>query len=109
MELRLPIILPAFKDYGGKVLDGLESLAREKGWRVADDSREGVRISLGAGEGSGWLLLRLSVHNPVMPLNIESDVPGGCRIIARGLLPYLREQEGLDRTAVEKFCEENGG
>ena len=109
VELRLPIIVPAFKDYGGKVLDGLESLAREKGWRVADDSREGVRISLGAGEGSGWLLLRLSVHDPVMPLNIESDVPGGCRIIARGLLPYLREQEGLDRTAVEKFCEENGG
>ena len=52
---------------------------------------EGVRVSFGPGEGNGWLLLRLSVHDPVIPLNIESDDAGGCRVIAARLAGYLEE------------------
>lgn len=65
-----------------------------QGWQVADDSREGVRVSFPQGEGAGWFLLRLSVHDPVMPLNVESDVPGGCRIIAQKLRTYLEGPGG---------------
>ena len=39
------------------------------------ESFEGVRISFKSGTiadgAEGWLLLRLSLHDPVMPLNIE--------------------------------------
>ena len=31
----------------------------------------------------GWLLLRLSLHDPLMPLNLEGERPGDCdRLVA---------------------------
>ena len=38
-----------------------------------------------------------------MPLNIESDSFGGCRVIAAGLLGFLKSAEGLDISAMEKY------
>jgi len=35
------------------------------------------------GEGKrGWALLRASLHDPLLVLNIESEVPGGARATA---------------------------
>ena len=56
-----------------------------------------------SGAGEGWLLLRLSVHDPVMPLNIESDVKGGCLVMAKKLNEFLKTQSGLDIEALTKF------
>lgn len=102
-ELRFSIREENFRACGNAVLDGLEAYARKQGWQVADDSREGVRVSFGKGEGDGWLLLRLSVHDPVMPLNIESDAAGGCRVIAEKLAGYLRTVRGLELSALDAY------
>lgn len=96
VELRFPIEEPDFRACARRVLAALEQYARRQGWPVADDSREGVRLSFGEGEGAGWLLLRESVHDPVMPLNMESDAPGGVRVIAGKLAAFLETQRGLD-------------
>ncbi len=103
VELRFSIREEDFRACGNAVLDGLEACARKQGWQVADDSREGVRVSFGKGEGDGWLLLRLSVHDPVMPLNIESDAAGGCRVIAEKLAGYLRTVRGLELSALDAY------
>lgn len=95
VELRFNITEPEFKVHGQQVLNKLEAYANDKGWIVADDSCEGVRISFGKEDGDGWLLLRLSVHDPVMPLNIESDVIGGCRVIASHLAEFMKNIDGL--------------
>jgi phosphomannomutase len=100
VELRFKITEPDFHACGERILKSLEQYAAKKGWDVADDSREGVRVSFGKGEGEGWFLLRLSVHDPVMPLNIESDVKGGCRIIAEKLAGFLLNQPGLEKVAL---------
>ncbi len=96
-ELRFNITEPEFRAYGEQVLAELEAYAVGNGWQVADDSREGVRVSFGAGEGDGWFLLRLSVHDPVMPLNVESNVVGGCEVILSKLLPFIEGKSGLRR------------
>ena len=102
-ELRFTITKPDFAAYGKQLLADLEAYAADKGWLVADDSREGVRVSFPADNGDGWFLLRLSVHDPVMPLNIESDSHGGCQVIAVQLLEYLKTCDGLDLSALERF------
>ncbi len=102
-ELRFSITEPDFRACGERVLAALERLAAEQGWQLADDSREGVRISFGADEGDGWLLLRLSVHDPVMPLNIESNRTGGCREMAARLAPFMRAQPGIDCTRLDAY------
>lgn len=99
VELRFGITSPDFRTYGMQVLEGLEAYATEQGWALADDSREGVRICF----GGDWMLLRLSVHDPVMPLNIESDMAGGCRKMAALLAPYMHAQDGLDCTKFDAY------
>lgn len=105
VELRFNITVPDFKAHGEAVITSLEQYAREQGWQVADDSREGVRISFDGDNGDGWLLLRLSVHDPVMPLNIESDRVGGCRVIAEHLAAFLRTVDGLDKSRLTAYLE----
>ncbi len=103
VELRFHITDPEFKVRGEQVIAALDAYARERGWAVADDSCEGIRIAFGKDEGDGWLLLRLSVHDPVMPLNIESDRAGGCRVIAGHLVEFMHTVDGLDTAALDKY------
>jgi phosphomannomutase len=73
-------------------------------WHIAPDNREGVRISfdLNGGSDNGWFLLRLSVHDPVLPLNVESDVEGGVRQMLEALYGVLRDAQGID---LNPLCE----
>ena len=103
VELRFNITEPDFAAAGNKILSDLEAYAVKMGWKLADDSREGVRVSFERGSGDGWFLLRLSVHDPVMPLNIESDVKEGCKVIAVQLLDFIKTCKGLDISALEAY------
>ncbi len=101
-ELRFRIKTEDFREYGQQVLDGLEAYAAShEDWIIADDNREGIRVSFE--EEQGWFLLRLSVHDPIMPLNLESMKEGGCKAIASGLYEYLKGCGSLDLTAIETF------
>ena len=101
-ELRFKIKAEDFREYGQSVLAGLEEYAEAReDWIIADDNREGIRVSFE--EEQGWFLLRLSVHDPIMPLNLESMKEGGCRAIARKLYGFLKGCGELDLTALEHF------
>lgn len=96
-EKRIKITDDNFKDAGLKILADLEQYAKtQTGWDVATDSAEGVRVSFGTCDGDGWFLLRLSVHDPIMPLNIESDVCGGVEVILEKIKAFLTTCNGID-------------
>ena len=103
-EFRMDLHAADFKAYGSDVLERLSAYsAAQPGWSPAPDNYEGVRVNLDADHGNGWFLLRMSLHDPLMPLNIESDTPGGVRTIAKALLPFLAQFDGLDTTALKAF------
>ncbi|MBQ9238921.1 MAG: phosphomannomutase/phosphoglucomutase [Treponema sp.] len=82
-EYRLKITADDFLPYGNAVLAAFERRARENGYTVAE-SYEGVRLSFDEADVRGWMLLRLSLHDPVMPLNVEGLRAGSCaEILAR--------------------------
>lgn len=96
IEIRYEILEPDFKACGLRVIDELTAYAEKtEGWIVADDNREGIRVSFGKEDGDGWFLLRLSVHDPIMPLNIESDSKGGVAIIREKVESFLKTTTGL--------------
>ena len=92
-----------FKVYGKQVLAELEQYAVANGWELAPSNYEGIRISFPANAGDGWFLLRMSLHDPIMPLNIESDALGGNKIIATRLYNFLKTYEGLNIANLEAF------
>jgi phosphomannomutase len=104
-EVRLPISDPEFRACGEALIQALEEHAKEQNWNIAPDNREGIRVSFPKGEGEGWFLLRLSVHDPILPINLESDVPGGVKVIGNKLLQFLEaHKEGVDISPMEKFA-----
>ena len=96
LELRFKITDADFRATGERVIKELEAYAaRQDGWHIAPDNREGIRVSFDKDDGDGWFLLRLSVHDPILPLNIESDSVGGVEIIKEKVLAFLRTQDGV--------------
>ncbi len=103
-ELRFAISCEDFKAYGEDVIAKLEKHYADKaGWTIADDNREGLRVSADGENGDGWLLLRLSVHDPIMPLNIESNSEGGVKKIAEDFYEFIKAFDCLDITPIENF------
>lgn len=95
-EIRLHIQCPDFKAYGSGVIDDLTAWAKKQpGVTLADDNREGVRFSFDPAHGDGWALLRLSVHDPVLPLNIESAKAGGVQQIEDQLSEFFQAYDQL--------------
>ena len=104
-EFRMNIKCDDFKAYGQKVLDDLNAYAASQdGWILPKSNYEGVRVSFGANDGAGWFLLRLSLHDPLMPLNIESDIPGGAKIIAAKIGEFVKKYDLLDSSSLSNFC-----
>ena len=108
VEVRLPIIEEDFRTAGQDVIEMILShTLNNPEWQLAPDNREGVRISfnLDGGVNNAWFLLRLSVHDPVMPLNAESDVPGGVEKMLRELYELLKDENTLDLTPLKAAFE----
>lgn len=96
-EIRYKITEKDFKSCGERIIAELTDYAeRQDGWNVADDNREGIRVSFDKNNGDGWFLLRLSVHDPIMPLNVESDSKGGVDVILDKLYGFLKAAKGLE-------------
>lgn len=96
IEIRLPITEEEFRACGEDILAKLEQHAQQNNWQIAPDNREGLRVSFPKEKGDGWFLLRLSVHDPIMPLNIESDTVGGTAQIRDTLAEFLKTCNGID-------------
>ena len=92
-EFRFSILTDDFKEYGEKVFASLENFVSScNQWKLAEDNREGLRVCV----PNGWFLLRLSVHDPVMPMNIESNVVGGVKKTVAQLRGFFRQFDKLD-------------
>lgn len=104
-EVRLPITEEDFRARGEGLIAALEEYAKAQGWAIAPDNREGLRVSFPEGEGEGWFLLRLSVHDPILPVNLESDAPGGVKVLGQKLLAFLEScPEGIDISPMVRFA-----
>ena len=92
-EYRFKITIDDFKTYGESVINKLEEFASKNPlWKIADDNREGIRVSV----PDGWFLLRISVHDPVMPINFESNIKDGIKKTVNELKPFFEQFCNLD-------------
>jgi phosphomannomutase len=119
IEVRLPISGEDFAETGDKVLTELAAFVESfaNGAAVPNDAAhagceasgtpalslvepnyEGVRISFNKEHGDGWCLLRKSLHDPILPLNMESNSEGGTKIIAKIMKGFLEKYDALDIT-----------
>lgn len=98
-ERRIKILDKEFRLVGENVIKKIQDHFKDKeNWSLELPNYEGVRVNYHHHNktNSAWFLLRLSVHDPVMPLNIESTSPGATDEILHTLLELLQNETTLD-------------
>ena len=90
-----------FKTEGARIIEDLKAIAaRDTNMILSPVNYEGVRINFHEG---GWLLVRMSVHDPVMPINFESNRKGGNVKAAKTLLKILEGYPFLELNNLKIF------
>jgi Phosphomannomutase len=96
VEYRMPIDCGDFREYAQKILDDIRAWANEqKDMTVVEPNYEGVRVSYDDGKVKGWFLIRMSLHEPLMPMNVESDSASGCEAMMLKIKPFLNRYDHL--------------
>ncbi len=111
-EFRLPLRGADFKAVGAAVLDAFAADVAAggfAGWAAVPENHEGLRCSIDEGGGrKGWALLRASLHDPLLVLNIESETPGGAARATHAMRCWLQSRageqgsDGADASALDK-------
>lgn len=97
-----------FKLYGNKVIEDIKDLAlKREDFTLADSNFEGARLNFPEGCGDGWTLVRMSVHDPVMPVNFESNTEGGNLVMAKKLYGILKNYDFLNLENLKKFTDKH--
>ncbi|HIV79854.1 MAG TPA: phosphomannomutase/phosphoglucomutase [Candidatus Avanaerovorax faecigallinarum] len=100
-EIRFPILTDDFSSYADGVLAAFEEAGNSiDGCSLASPNYEGIRLEFTSPEIAGWLLIRKSLHDPIMPLNLESDVSGGVDKMLALIKPVLDRFEKLDKSVL---------
>ena len=100
-EYRMKLLPEDFKAYGGEVLNGFEEAIKNSDYELVTPSYEGVRVRFDSEDVKGWALLRLSLHDPLMPLNIEGYREGDCDKILAIVAGFLKGFAQLDCTCLK--------
>ena len=108
-EVRMKIDSEDFGGVGDRILEDLKAaISVDAGsamgaaadlsevFSLVEPNYEGVRANYNDGEVSGWFLLRKSLHDPIMPLNIETNQKDGCKVIAAALKDFLSAYSELE-------------
>ncbi|CAB1250533.1 phosphomannomutase/phosphoglucomutase [Clostridium sp. MT-14] len=100
LEFRFPVLKDNFIEYGSTIIENLKEYIKGiKGWKEAANNYEGIRVECDNKNGDGWFLLRLSLHEPVLCLNIESDAETGSGVIVDRLKPFFTKYEDLNSSS----------
>ena len=111
-EVRLGFTEAGKADFKAKGNAAIEDIKKRvpalAGTALAPDNYEGVRINFDKEHGNGWALIRMSLHEPIVPVNFESDSAGGCLAIAKELQAMLSPYAAdIDMTNLNKYIEKS--
>ena len=102
LEIRFRVAGDDFAGYAESILSDLTAWAEapeqaSAGISLAEPNFEGVRLNIRMPDAAGWCLIRKSLHDPIMPLNVEV-ARGSCEKILSIIKDFLRK---YDRVMVE--------
>lgn len=103
-ELRLPIQATDVVAYGqGVIRDLAAEISTINGLTIDPENEEGLRVTATQPFGVGWLLLRLSLHEPLLVLRVENDEVGQNKHLLATLAPFFSTYAALDTRTLQQF------
>ncbi len=91
-EIRIEIKSDDYKQYGGKILEDFQTyILGFNGINPVQPNYDGVRAVFDDKNGNGWCMIRTSLNDPTLPVNIESDEKGGAVKIKQFVFDFLKK------------------
>lgn len=87
-EVRFKLEEADYRKLGETVIADLAEI-EVAGWQVDPENDEGIRFKLSAPFGSGWFLVRMSLHEPLLVLQVENDQAGNNLKVLRELQKFI--------------------
>ncbi len=102
VEMRLRFVDGCdFKALGKTLMDDFQKYVEKLPYAtLATDNYEGRRVSFDEKHGDGWVLLRMSLHEPILPINVESKSVYGALQIVKELFRFLKVYPFINVTPV---------
>ncbi len=98
-EYRLAILDNDFNRVATETLVAMRQyVSHISGWEEVTQNYDGLRVICSNEYEQGWFMIRQSLHDAVMPINIESDTKGGIEAILKKLRLFFRNIHGIDST-----------
>ena len=98
-EYRLPILDNDFNRIATETIVAMRQyVSHISGWEEVTQNYDGLRVICYNEYEQGWFIIRQSLHDTVMPLNIESDIKGGTEAILKKLRLFFRNIHSIDST-----------
>jgi phosphomannomutase len=100
-EIRLNVETQSIKEYADKVIAELSQFVKdEPEWSEVEENYEGIRVNCKNEDGNGWFLLRSSLHEPIICINIEAGYEGGVEKTEKKLAEFLKKYSEIDTLAI---------
>ncbi|MTD41940.1 phosphomannomutase/phosphoglucomutase [Erwinia sp. CPCC 100877] len=101
-ELRFKLLAENVRAYGERVIHDLADFVDEQPNLAIDhENHEGLRANVSGDLGSGWFLLRMSLHEPLLVLQVENDVSSMNQMVLKELAGFFKSYQELDITQLD--------
>lgn len=96
-EVRFKISGDNYRVYGNDVIKELvDFVDATSGFSVDPENEEGIRVNVSDSYGSGWFLLRMSLHEPLLVLQVENDVVDKNKLVFTKLSEFFTQKGRLN-------------
>lgn len=101
-EVRFKLESPDYRKLGEQVIAALRQTQFE-GFTFNPENEEGVRFDLTAPYGEGWLLLRMSLHEPLLVLQVENDQAGHIPAVLQTISIFLDKYPTVNQEKLKEL------
>lgn len=102
-EVRFKLEVEDYRALGEQVIADLQATSIT-GFIFNPENEEGVRFDVTAPYGDGWFLLRMSLHEPLLVLQIENDQTGYMPSILKRLSEFLDGYPAVNQTKLKELA-----
>ncbi|RRR55097.1 phosphomannomutase/phosphoglucomutase [Streptococcus suis] len=102
-EVRFKLEVEDYRALGEQVIADLQATSIA-GFIFNPENEEGVRFDVTAPYGDGWFLLRMSLHEPLLVLQIENDQAGYMPSILKRLSEFLDGYPAVNQTKLKELA-----
>ena len=96
-EVRFKITTDTVQQTGEEVIEAFKNFVTDQpDMEIENNNLEGVRVNTSGAYGTGWFLLRLSLHEPLLVLYFESDQADSIAQLREDVKLFFSQQEGID-------------